>query len=279
MRRREWNERPIPYRLGPPTPLAVRLLGGPIHALVRILHRATAEGWEHLPASGAYLLVANHPPCLGSGEFFSFMALWIRRFGSSRPLAGFTHVAAHAVWPMPWIFRQIGAIPSTYAAAEDALARGIPVAIFPGGDHEAFQPFWVHGADFAGREGFLRIAREAGVPVVPMGIRGQSAPVLHRSRALAWLAIWPRAIGVKRFGLTVLGVLGAAAMLSLPLPWYLRVALAWAWALSPLALLSWFPGHTHVRVGRPMPAGSTSEEVERAVTGLLQTIGGSVSRS
>lgn len=279
MRRDEWNQRPLRYRLGPPTPLAVRVLGGPVHALVRIVHRASAEGWEHLPADGPYLLVANHPPCLGSGEFFSFMALWVRRFGATRPLAGFTHVSAHAVWPMPWLFRQIGAIPSTYAAAEDALARGIPIAVFPGGDHEAFQPFWRRGADFHRREGFLAIAREAGVPIVPMGIRGQSAPVLWRSHVLAWLAIWPRFTGVKRFGLTVLGVLGAAAILCLPLPWYGRAVLACSWALSPFALFSWLPTRTHVRIGGPMPSSSTSPEVERAVAALLQTAGGSISRS
>jgi hypothetical protein len=31
---------------------------------------------------------------------------------------------------------KIGALPSTYQAAEAALRAGVPVMVFPGGDHE-----------------------------------------------------------------------------------------------------------------------------------------------
>ena len=269
MSRAGWNDAPLPERIGVPTALAVRLLGGPFHTLVRICHRATLEGTEHLP-DGAYLLVGNHPPCVGAGEFFSFMALWANRFGATRPLAGLTHVAAHAVWPLTWAFAQIGAIPSTYAAADAALARDIPVAVFPGGDHEAFRPFWHPPPEFAAREGFLRIARSAGVPIVPLGIAGQSAPVLFRSRALAWIAIWPRLNGVKRFGLTVLGALGALLILALaPSPLWQRSILAWIWAMSPLALLSWLPTRTRIRIGAPLPSSASRAEVEAAIRALV----------
>ena len=270
MSRADWNQAPLREPIGVPTRLAARVLGGPVHAFVRVFHRATLEGTEHLP-EGPYLLVGNHPPCIGGGEFACLMALWAKRFGATRPLAGFTHVAAHFVWPMTWAFAQIGAIPSTYGAAEQTLAKGVPIVLFPGGDHEAFHSFWQRTADFGGREGFLRIARKAGVPIVPLGITGESAPVLFRFRALAWLALWPRLTGVKRFGLTVLGALGALAILVFaPSPLWLRCVLAWAWAMSPLALVSWLPTTTRIRIGAPLPNTASRAEVEAAIGTLLR---------
>jgi 1-acyl-sn-glycerol-3-phosphate acyltransferase len=55
------------------------------------------------------------------------------------------------------------------------------VLIFPGGDHEAFRPVWqAYRVDMANRKGFLRIARRAWVPIVPLGIRGSqfALPIL-----------------------------------------------------------------------------------------------------
>lgn len=239
-----------------------------VYPVVRVLHRASIAGVENLPP-GPYLLVGNHPPCVGSGEFLSLMALWAHRFGASRPLAGYTHIAAHRVPPLPWLFRQIGAIPSTYEAAEAALAAGVPIAMFPGGDHEAFQPFWKPGVDFDRREGFLRIARKAGVPIVPFAITGQSAPVLVRARILAWLAIWPRALGVKRYGITALAVMGAVVLLTrlpLALPW--RCLAAYLWMASPFALASWIPTRTRIRIGKPLDPGVSTRDVERAIEAL-----------
>lgn len=270
MNRSQWNERAFRYRIGAPTDLAVRLLGGPAYAIVRLFFRATLEGVEHLPA-GPYLLIGNHPPCLGTGEFVALMALWVRRFGKSRPIAGFTHVSAHATWPFPWLFEQIGAIPSTYAAAEEALDRGVPVVAFPGGDHEAFRPFWQKGADFGGREGFLRIARKANVPIVPMGIAGDSAPVLWCSRLLAYLCIWPRLVGLKRYGFTVLALLGALVLFGATpsLSLQARLFFAWIWASSPFALVSWMPARVRIRIGAPLASTASRAEVEAAVSALL----------
>lgn len=59
--------------------------------------------------------------------------------------------------------------------------------------------------DFGGRTGFLKIGREAGVPIVPMGIRGShmTGPVLVRSTQLATLLLLPRVMGQKRWALNV----------------------------------------------------------------------------
>ncbi|MEA2748248.1 MAG: hypothetical protein QOI41_2391 [Myxococcales bacterium] len=239
---------------GVASPFAIRFLTRVVLPIVRLIHRATLDGTEHLPPSGAFLLVANHPSSVGLSELHAFMALYAKTFRGSRPLAGFALAATFGWWPLSWLFPQIGAIPSTYAAARSTLAKGVPIAVFPGGDHECMRPFWQFDrADFGGRVGFLRIAREAWVPIVPMGFEGVCAPLLLRSRLLPYLFMWPRLAGIKRYGLSVLAVIGAALILWLvPLAWHWRALIAWAWAASPLSLLSWWPARIRIRIGAPI---------------------------
>lgn len=281
-------------RPGSVTPRALSVIRGIVHPIMRVVSRPSLEGIDRLPRGKAnesvpFLLVGNHPSSLATFEFLSFMALYARAFPADAappPLAAFALAMAFRWWPVSAIAPAIGAIPSTYAAAEDALAKGVPLVLFPGGDHEAFRPFWKQDhADFGGRKGFLRISHEAWVPVVPFAIRGVSAPMLHSSRALAYLAVWPRLFGLKRYAIGVLGVVGAALivwLVPLALPW--RALLAWAWLASPLSIMSWFPTTVRIRVGEPIAPESlfgdreaVSEEtleralhiVESAVTRLL----------
>jgi 1-acyl-sn-glycerol-3-phosphate acyltransferase len=56
-----------------------------------------------------------------------------------------------------------------------ALARDAALLVYPGGDHETYRATW-HSAeiDFAHRTGFVRLALELGVPIVPIvAIGGQ----------------------------------------------------------------------------------------------------------
>jgi 1-acyl-sn-glycerol-3-phosphate acyltransferase len=253
--RARWTQHAPVAHPGVVTPLARALLVRVLYPIVRVLHRARLEGVEHLPEGTGFLLVGNHPPSLGVAEFGALMALYARRAGAQRPLAGYAHAASFGWWPISWVFRQIGAIPSTYEAAEAALGAGVSVAMFPGGDHEGFRPFWrAREVDLAGRLGFLKIARRARVPVVPMAIVGTTAPLLLGSRLLATLFVWPRVSGVRRMSLSALAILGAAALvvlLPLPLPWAALVACLWV--ASPLALLPWLPARITIRVGQPIP--------------------------
>lgn len=251
MGRDRWTKHAAVARPGVVSPFAVRLLSRVLLPIVRVAHRATLDGTEHLPESGPFLLVANHPSSTGFSEFGSLMALYAARFEGTRPLAGFAHATSFRWWPISSVFSQIGAIPSTYEAAEATLAAGVPIALFPGGDHEGFRPFWqAKHVDFGGRRGFLRIARKAWVPVVPMGFRGVAAPLLLRSRLLPYLFVWPRLAGVKRYGLSALAVVGVAMILWwVPLAWPWRALLAWAWAASPLALFPWVPSRIQIHIG------------------------------
>lgn len=257
-------------RAGTPSASVVWFVRTIVRPLWRIAFRPTTEGLENLPSEGAFVLVANHGAGFGAADILSFAIAWLDRFGTSRPLAGFAHPFAFRVWPISWLMGGLGAIPSTYAAGEAVLARGVPLMIFPGGDHEATQCFLRGDAvDFGGRVGFLRLAARAGVPIVPMGVRGAAftAPVLFRTRVLSWLAVLPRIFGIKRFPVTALGALGAAVVVgALPHLGAWRFLVAWLWLISPLTLLPWVPWRLRARVGAPIAQADLGDDHAAALT-------------
>jgi len=268
---------------GRATPGFVRFARGFLWSLVRIAHRATLSGAEHLSASGPYLLVANHSAGMAVAEILSISALWLRQLGPERPLAAFAHPLSFRLFPASIVLRHIGAIPSTYAAAETTLAAGVPVLAFPGGDYEAMRPVWqAHRVDFGGRKGFLRIARKMRVPIVPMGIRGShfTAPILWRSRVLAWLLVAPRLIGLKRWSITLFGLLGTLAIVfgtSWAWPW--RALVSFAFLASPLVFFSWIPSTIRMRIGPPIQPGELFPDHTDATLGrALTRVEGDVQR-
>lgn len=285
MSRRAWN---IPIAIENPgqvTAGMARVLERWVGPLVRLLWRPTLGGAQNLPSEGPFLLVANHSAGTGLAEILSLAWLWFQAFGTSRPLAGMALPTDFQVPGNRELVRALGAIPSTREAARQALGAGVPVLVFPGGDHEALRPLWhLNRVDFGGRVGFLRIARDLKVPVVPLGIRGGhlTGPVLVRSRLLATLLVTPRLIGVKRWGISLLGLGVAVGILLLPLPLWLRAVLVFGWLGSPTSFLPWIPWTLRMRVGPPLSPEALfgqddSEEglrtalarVEGAVQGLV----------
>lgn len=224
--------------------------------LLRLAHRPAFEGQENLPP-GPFVLVANHSGGLALSELFTLAWLWRSRMGD-RPLAGLAHPFGFTFWPISVLVRRLGAVPSTREHAREALAQGIPLLVFPGGDYETSRPIWqATRVQFAGRKGFLRVAKEARVPIVPLGIRGSAwtAPTVWRSSwLLQWLLVLPRLVGVRHYPLTALGLAGALAAAALPLHPLARAALAWAWIGSLFALLPWIPAQIRYRIGKPIPA-------------------------
>ena len=181
---------------------AVRLIRRYVSPLVRALFRPALLGMEHLPRQGPFLLVANHSAGMGLAEILSFAVMYLEKVGPSRPLAGFVLPTDFRIWPLSAVARGVGAIPSTYEAAEHTLGAQVPILVFPGGDHESLRPIWhANRVDFGGRLGFLRIARSdrsagntrqplhgaGAVPIEDPGEpSGPAAPAWHQ--ALGYLA-------------------------------------------------------------------------------------------
>ena len=266
---------------GVPSPTALLMLRRVVLPLVRLCFRPTLEGTQHLPKDRPYLLVSNHNAGLGLAEILCFSALWAEAFGAGRPIAGYAHPLGFRVWPVTALHRLFGTIPSTYEAAYHALAEGVPILMFPGGDHETLRPIWqANRVDFGGRKGFLRIAAKSGVPIVPMGIHGShyTAPMLIRGKWIAWLLLLPRGLGIKRWALTLLGVLGCVGIAALPLGIWPRVGLAYLWLASPLVLLPWIPWTIRFRIGEPIQnerlfqAVGVDDDLENALDGVEKRI-------
>lgn len=230
--------RPLPADRSSPHPghFDREVLGGLERALGGVTRRfwpGTFEGLEHLPSHDRFVLVANHS-AMGSAELWSLVLTWHDRFGHDRPVAGMAHPAAFRVPILRSILQGLGAVEATRGGAAYARAHGMPLLLFPGGDHEATRPFWqADRVDFNGRTGWVRLAREHGLDIVPMCISNshRTLPIVARGRAVSWL-IGTRALGVHRAALPLgsLGVAAAALLAARALRWPAWAAASLAWA-------------------------------------------------
>ncbi len=182
-------------------------------ALVAAWFRPDIRGLDRIPAGGPVLLVGNHSGGNVAPDTLALTLGFYRRFGVERP---FFQLAHHLVMRAPWLslLRKYGTIEASSENARAAFDEGAAVLVYPGGDWEAHRPSWHgHRIEFAEREGFVRLALAAGVPIVPVvSIGGQeTALFLTRGERVA------QALRLDtRFRLKVLPV-------SLALPWGLDV--------------------------------------------------------
>lgn len=235
---------------------------------------AELAGAEALPDHDRYLLVANHSG-LGMVESLVLPQAWLRSVrderGEARPLAAMAHSTLFRLPGFGTLLRAAGAVEATREGARYALTRGAPLLLFPGGDHEAMRPLWrAHEVDFAGRRGWIELARTHGLTIVPMAITGshRTAPNLGYSRRLAWLG--PRFVGMHRMPLPVLSIAAATAVLAgSRRPLASRVPLAAAAYLAGV-FVPFVPSTIRFRVLPPLAIESLSdEEVYARVTGAI----------
>lgn len=240
---------------------------------LRLWFRPSFEGLEHLPAARAFVVAANHSG-LGIADVLCLVLVWAEHFGTARRVAGFAHPLGFALPGVRSVMRGLGIVPSTYRAADAALADGVPLIIFPGGDHEGFRPIWQ-----ARRTGFVRIAKKHGVPIVPLAIHGShvTVPILWRSRLLAWFFVWPPLIGIKRVPVTLLGLVTCiavfAAARALGGVWPAAIMAYLSWTLLPTSYLPWFPSRIRMRFLAPLEPSALGDDLageSRRVARLIE---------
>ena len=176
--------------------------------------RAEVRDLGNIPPDKPVLLVGNHSGGNIIVDTFVFSLAFSTYFGVERPFHQLAHNLAIA-WPVAGgMLRKSGTVSASHEHAEQALEAGAPVLVYPGGDWETHRPSWKSGEiDFAGRKGFIQLALDAGVPIVPVvSIGGQeTALFLSQGGGLA------RALRLDRlFRLKVLPI-------SIALPWGLNV--------------------------------------------------------
>lgn len=194
--------------------------------------RVRVEGQHHLRRDAPALLVGNHSGGIMGPDLFCTLPLLWRTLGTRAPLYAMAHdLAMRRVTPLGRALQRVGCMRAHPENARRVLARGGHVLVYPGGDLDAYRHFRLRDrVIFGARTGFVRVAQEAGVPIVPIVAHGahRSAIVLHEGEWLAralGLTRWSR---VQRFPIALalpwgVGVGPWVPYLPLPFPITLRV--------------------------------------------------------
>jgi len=190
--------------------------------------RMEIEGWENIPEPPA-LLIGVHSGAPFVWDAWTVGIQWWRRFGSDRPLHGTAHDALMAAPLIGSYFRRMGVLPAAPDSISSALAAGRDVALWPGGEVDSLRPWTERDrAVLADRRGFVRMAINTGVPIVPISTVGgpDSMPVLVRGRRLAKALQLDRIARLKMFPIALSAPWGISpAMLpEIPLPTKIRTA-------------------------------------------------------
>ena len=155
--------------------------------LASLYFRADVRGLDRIPTQGPILMVGNHSGGNLPPDTFVFTLAFCSYFGVERP---FYQLAHNLVVSMPGLgsLRKFGTVAANHDNATMALKSGAALLVYPGGDYEVFRPSWKrHEVDFGGRKGYVRLAREAGVPIVPIASVGGQEAALFLDRG-QWLA-------------------------------------------------------------------------------------------
>jgi 1-acyl-sn-glycerol-3-phosphate acyltransferase len=181
--------------------------------LSSLYFRGEVRGLGNVPEDGPVLLVGNHSGGNLTVDSGVFVLAFSAYFGVERPLYALAHNLVVS-WPGLGFLRRFGVIAASPGNAEAALDAGAVVLVYPGGDREVHRPVWERNhIDFGDRKGWIALALEKDVPVVPVvAIGGQETSLfLSRGETLA------RALLLDRlFRLKVLPI-------SIAIPWGLNV--------------------------------------------------------
>lgn len=136
--------------------------------------RHEVRGWDRLPEPPC-LLVGIHAGGILPIDAYAFGFSWFRRFGMDRIARGTAHDFLTASPIIGDYLGKIGVIPASHGGISTALAAGEDVILYPGGDLDALRP-WTKRDEvvFGGRKGWIRMALEANVPIVPVANLGAS---------------------------------------------------------------------------------------------------------
>jgi len=172
--------------------------------------KTSIDGVDSVPKEGGALIVGNHSAGLMPLDALFAMNEIRDAGGEDRIVHPLVHDFAYVSKVAARNSRKMGILRAKRESALPALADGRLVLVYPGGDQDAFRTF----ADrkkvvLAGRKGFVRLAMEAGVPIVPLVSVGlhESFLVLSKGERLA------KALGLKKLMRTEVFPIGFS------LPW------------------------------------------------------------
>jgi 1-acyl-sn-glycerol-3-phosphate acyltransferase len=253
-----------PDRLDRRDPRTIRAVLPLFRAMNRRYLRLRRDGLEQIErvANDRALFVSNHNGGITGPDLVCTLGTLWDTLGVDTPLYPLAHdFAMRQLTPIGRLIQRLGAIRACPENALRVLQRNEKALVYPGGDLEAYR----HSRDrdrivLGERTGFIRVAREADAPIVPIVVHGA-----HRSAFIfddgEWIA---RAIGLTRWG----------RLKKFPL----ALALPWGLAVGPWSPYMPLPFPIRLRVLPPMRFASTvdpsdaREQVRSAMQNALDDL-------
>jgi 1-acyl-sn-glycerol-3-phosphate acyltransferase len=182
--------------------------------------RVRLTGMENVPLEGPALVVANHSgglPYDGAMLIHAFFRMH-PRFRPLRPLVA--NFAFRSRWMAP-VISKIGGVRASMDNALSLLDRGELVGVFPEGLKGVGKLYRErYRLSNFGRGGFVRLARQAKVPILPVAIVGAEEihPLLGRLTTIA------RPLGLPYIPITpTFPLLGPLGLLPVPSKWSIQI--------------------------------------------------------
>jgi 1-acyl-sn-glycerol-3-phosphate acyltransferase len=150
--------------------------------LASLYFRADVRGLEKIPAEGPVLLVGNHSGGNVTPDTTVFTLAFVAYFGAERRFYQLAHNLVVSMPGLGWL-RRYGTVAASPDNAQLALEKGAALLVYPGGDYEVHRPSWETAkVDFGRRKGWIRLALEHDVPIVPVVSLGGQETALFLSR-------------------------------------------------------------------------------------------------
>ena len=228
--------------------------------------RMEVSGWERIPEPPA-LVVGIHSGAPFPWDAWAVGIQWWRHFGTERPLHGTAHDALMAFPVIGAYFRKMGVLPAAPDSIITALAAGRDIVLYPGGERDSLREWTKRDeAHLAGRTGFVKLAIDTGVPIVPVATVGgpDAMPVLASGRRFAKLLRLDRVARLKMFPVALQAPWGISPALlpEIPLPTKIRAAFQ-----EPIEV-----GRDPARVDDREYVQAKYEEVRRSIQGGMDAL-------
>ncbi len=182
--------------------------------------RVEVSGSAHVPEQGRALLVSNHSGVLPFDGLMIALALY-----NETPSQRLPRALADSWFPtLPFVstlLQKTGQVQAHPLNALRLLERDELVAVFPEGTKGIGKPFRQrYQLQRFGRGGFIKVALQAGAPIIPVAVVGAEEiyPVIGRVEPLA------RLLGMPFFPLTPTWPwMGALGLAPLPTKWFIDI--------------------------------------------------------
>jgi 1-acyl-sn-glycerol-3-phosphate acyltransferase len=150
--------------------------------LASLYFRADVRGLEKIPREGPVLLVGNHSGGNVTPDTTVFTLAFVAYFGAERRFYQLAHNLVVSMPGLGWL-RKYGTVAASPDNAQLALEKGAALLVYPGGDYEVHRPSWETAkVDFGRRKGWIRLALQHDVPIVPVVSLGGQETALFLSR-------------------------------------------------------------------------------------------------